>query len=556
MLSDAPGARRLLGSGLAAFLMLLTGVLPAQAQTIDDALLFSQRSPALGARMMGLAGAGTAGLADYSALFFNPAGLSLAERSMVVGMLNGASITNDGLYQAVGVQTGLEETRRSDLLGGLGYVYKAPTVQGSLAFGISYNQTNLFDRTLGFGGENGSNSVTDFFLPFNGGGIQEFSVTALDPDDSGETVFGQFIVEDQETGTSYLIDFDPDGNGFINRPLSFVAFETFGVDFAPGLFEDGDSSPFLPAVSAGTVTQSGTVIEDGTIQELSLGGAVEVVENTHLGVSANFVFGEYNLDEQFTEEDTFNENDGNFGTTDFEALTLRQTLDSDLTGFNLRFGLSTQPLEVARIGLTLETPTFYAISERFSTELTTVFDNGDVFAYGDEFSEDVGSGSFDYEIRTPWRLGLGGALILGNLEVLGDFELIDWTQLEFDADVDRAFFEALNQRIDEELEVVVNSRLGAEYDLSGITLRAGVAYQPDPRTTPLQQGDGATLDRDRTFVSLGLGVRLAEQLVLDIGWMQERFDNQYLPYTEVTSAPVVDEEVRRNRFALGISYMF
>jgi len=61
---------------LALVLVVAAGLAPeATAQTPEDAVRFTQRSPATGARMMGLAGAGIGGVADYSALFINPAGL-------------------------------------------------------------------------------------------------------------------------------------------------------------------------------------------------------------------------------------------------------------------------------------------------------------------------------------------------------------------------------------------------------------------------------------------------------------------------------------------------
>lgn len=545
-------ARWLSALGLAALLMAL-GVLPASAQTLGDGLRYSLRSPAVGARTLGFAGAGIGGVADYSALFVNPAGLSLAPASEVVGSFAGLQADNLGRYRLGGFENETDFSVRTSGLGGLGYLYKAPTAQGSLVIGASYNRTYLYDRELDFEGRNDLNSVTDFFLPVNQV-TQEFQVTQIDPSSSDETFFGQFIVED-DAGNAYLVDFDPDGDGFINRPLSYIAFETFGIDFAPALFDDGDPSPFLPAVTAGTLTQAGRVSEWGGTNEISLGGSAEALQGTHIGVSANFVFGSYNLEQVFEEIDDQNFNDGFEGTTDFDRLTLTDRLETDLTGVNLRLGLVTTALPNLRVGLTLETPTFYNITEQYSTELETFFDNGDLFVYGDEASEDVGSGEFEYEIRTPWRLGLGGALTLGNLTVLGDAELVDWSQLEFSADTDELFFEDLSREARDELDVVVNTRLGAEFALGGLMLRAGVAYQPDPRGE-LELADGGTLNRDRSFFSLGLGYRLSEELRVDLGWMQERVDGQYQPYAEVQGAPIVSEELTRDRFALGVSYRF
>ena len=66
--------------------------------------------------------------------------------------------------------------------------------------------------------------------------------------------------------------------------------------------------------------------------------------------------------------------------------------------------------------------------------------------------------------------------------------------------------------------------------------------------------DGAVVDRERQYFSLGLGYRISNTLRADAGWMQEQFNDVYSPYTEVANAPIVDEEVIRNRFQIGFTY--
>ncbi|MEM6336010.1 MAG: outer membrane protein transport protein [Bacteroidota bacterium] len=490
---------------LALVALMAVPALPAVAQTQEDALRFTQRAPATGARLMGLAGAGGAGVGDWAAVFSNPAGLGWLQTSEAVGSLNVLSTLNDATLGGATLDARANRTGLSNL----GYAYKAPTVRGSFVFGVGFNQTGTFERDLFFTGQNGQNSITDFFMPLPG----EFE---LNEDENGEIVVDFF------------------------RPISFLAFETFAIDFDQDLFDAGDAVPFLPAVTDGTVLQEGDVFETGNQNELSFGGSIEAAPKVMLGLGANLTFGTYDFDRVFFESDENNENDGFNGTTDFNSLELNENIESDIVGINLRGGLSAEVAEGVRVGLTVETPTYYTVDEGFSTRLFTEFDNGDTFSQ-EEF------GGVEYEIVSPWRLGGGIAFANRGLLISADAELVDWSQLELrpSGDLSENFFDANNREIRRGFDQVVNTRLGAEYDFGAVALRGGYAYQPDPASTD-------ELDRSRQFVSAGLGFNAGDQLQINVGWMRETFDDRYQPYTEVIDAPVVTEEVTRDRLSVGV----
>jgi long-subunit fatty acid transport protein len=128
--------------------------------------------------------------------------------------------------------------------------------------------------------------------------------------------------------------------------------------------------------------------------------------------------------------------------------------------------------------------------------------------------------------------------------------------MRMDAPDDDTFFDDVNRDIRDNLQAVVNTRVGLEYYLGNIALRGGFALQPDPRDVETLTADQDVLDRTRTFFSAGIGYRFNDQLELDFGWMQARYDDQYLPYVDVNDAPVVDEEVRHDRFAVGVRVFF
>lgn len=505
----------------------LTVTLPARAQTEEDAIRFSERSPATGARMLGMGGAGIGGVGDWTALYYNPAALGYLRTSQLAGSLSFLNGTSDATYSLPGDVGETEDAAISRTgLSNLGYVYRVPTVVGSLVFAFGVNQTRTFNRQLNFTGRNGQNSITDYFMPLP----SEFEITQLKgPDDVFDTDDDIFEVD-------------------LFRDLSFYAYETFAIDFDRNLWYAGDEVPFLPAVTYGTVEQHGEVFEEGGMSELSLGGAVEASRGVMVGASANFTFGSYRFERTFEEDDLFNDNDGvSNNTTDFDFLRLTETLRSDIFGVGIRGGISAVVTPQVRVGLTLESPTWMKVEETFSTLLETTFDNGDSFDYLEEFPDAGG-----YHIITPWRFGAGATFTVAGLLVSADAEVINWAEMRFDAGDtgNTSYFDGLNRIIRSEFEPTINLRIGGEFNLGPVALRLGGGQQP----YPYDLDDG--VDRTRTFTSAGLGFNAADQMEINFGWMREQFNDRYLPYAEVANAPVVSEKVARDRVLVGIKFLF
>ena len=508
----------------AALLLLFVIATPqAQAQTGEDALRFTDRAPATGARAMGMAGVGIAGIGDYSAFYTNPAGLGYVGSSLFAGSLMALSATDESRYQTVGSTTLLEGDLRSTNLGNLAYLYKVPTVQGSLVIGAAYNQINSYDRNLRFTGPNSANSISDSFLPYD----SEFEV----------------VVDDDVASPRFFND------------IPALAYSGGAIEFLAENVETGGPLFYQAVMPGTTIEQFGDVLEEGRSNELSLGGAWEAAPSMMVGLSGNLAFGSYEFNSRFEEEDTRNENtpedyvvllsDGEL--RGFDYLRYEQGFESDLTGINLRAGVSGEVAQGIRFGVTAETPTFYRVNETYFRELETGFDEGGSLS-------DEQEGNFEYEIQTPWRLGGGLAWRNGDIFVSGDLEYVDWSQMELSSD--HTSFEDVNRNIRESLDPVWNGRIGAEYMLGDLALRGGFAWQPDPRSFEIEH-NGTETDRSKKFFSAGIGYRFAERFQVDFGWMHERFDDLYAPYGDVaTTPPVAEEEVTRNRFSAGVRVMF
>jgi len=463
-----------------------------------------------------------AGVADISALVTNPAGLGWMNGSELSGSFLLSNVETVGRYNSPGYSSSLTDDLSDATVGNIGYAFKVPTSQGSMVLGVSFNQVHSFNRALSYDGDNGFNSVTDYLMPF----ADEFELI----DDNGD-VFPEF-----------------------NRTLSFIAFETFAIDLSQELLDAGEAVPFQPAVSFGTVAQSGFLEDIGEMYELNFGGALEVSKDVMVGGSLNIPMGSFERLRVLNEDDYLNDNDGQTnGTTDFAFLQLSESLRTDMVGVNARFGVSAKAGKRFHLGATIETPTLYAIEESYSTRLETEFDNGDLFVYGDEVGESAGSGEFDYTLTTPWKLSAGASINWSNFTFYFDTEWVDWSQLELDSET--YGFESENLEIRNVLQSSVNARFGATYDMGKWQFRLGSGVYEDPRTArPFVSEGFPDVDRERVFGSFGVGYEFSDKLQIDLAWLAEEFDDRNDLYSDVSDAPFVSEQVTNARFQFGLKF--
>jgi opacity protein-like surface antigen len=512
----------------ATLLIAAGGVAPASAQTLDDVFRYSERAPGTGSHDMGWLDAdGTAGSGTYSSLFSNPAGLGWATSSTVSGGLVGDFTTNEARLLLPDTQAPFDRTQSGYRIGNAAVTYRVPTEQGNLVLGAAIGRTRSFDRTLVAAGVNGQSSITDTFLPASPSPL---------PNDDGSFTF--------------------------DRRLTTLAFDAGAIEFDPSR-ADSPTNDFIQAVRPGAsrnVEQREDLIESGGLYDTSFGGAIEIAPNVMLGGAFTVAFGTYSFDRIYEEVDVNNTHTGSeydvvLGDgavlSGFDALTYEQGIEADLTGFGARFGASAKPIDQLRLGVSFATPTYYTVTETFGTRIETFFDEGGSLAAGS-----IDANEFEYEVRTPWRVSAGAELNLGPFNLAGDVEVIDWSTLNFSAEGSGLSVERDIERQIRDLNVTVNSRVGASFSVDALTVRAGTAFQPNPR-------DNGTRS-DRTFFSGGLSYTFDSQLTFDFGWMQERFTDEFVAYsaTEVPdsrgTAPGLraDEDLQRNTFSLGLRYRF
>lgn len=504
---------------------------PAMGQVLEDVVRYSRQLPSGGGERMGMAGAGrNAGYGRFGTLYGNPAGLGWVSQSMLGGDFTVERARNETTFRTPNETTGSDRATSNYRLGPLGGAYSFPTEKGSAVIGVSFHQSNSYEGGFDVTGENGTNSITKSFLPSS---------------------FG----------------FDEEGNFIINNFESRIAFQAGAIDTSSTAFANGNY-PFVQAATPGAVAnqrleQQETILESGQMNEVSIGGAVEVAPGVMVGGGLNITFGSYTFERFYRETDVVEQgealpNDPYFveGTNldGFKELRFEEQIDTDLTGANVRLGVSAELTDGLRTGLLIETPTWYSITEVFGKRMETTFDC-DALGCTPSGVPGFVSGSLtgrevEYRLTTPWRLGGGVQYSRAGLTVAGDVEFVDWTQADLSSDNES--FSDLERQI-RALDATVNARVGMEYDFDVAAVRAGFAYQPDPRDRSLTDVDGASTDGDRLYLSGGISYTPTDTFALHLNWLQERFDDRFQSYV---GGPTVREQLRRNRYVVGMTFRF
>ena len=401
---------------------ILTLAIAAQsfAQLPEDALRFATPGIGVGARAVGMGGAYTGVASDYSAIYWNPAGLSQSAYGEFSIGLNYNSLATTGTLFGNDKSTTINSTN----LNSLGLVYPLPVRRGSAAIAFGFHRQSSFADGFSFEGFNPNGSIIQTYAP-NG--------TAAPSDLSNNIAYQLFLAN---------------------------------VDTLTGQFD----SPIV-----NRLTQLGRVVEGRGLNNWSVGGSFEIAKNFSVGATLNYVAGSYRYDRTYTEEDRQRLYES--FPFDFNSLAITDYIESDISGLNAKFGVLYRNPDRFRFGITIQTPTSFNIRETYGTTAEAHFDNGDVEPSGGPYTYDA---STEYNVVTPWVFGAGASLMLQDLVLAADVQLTDWTQVEF-ADADPSVMQQ-NNDIKTLFRTTFDYRFGAEYEFKdiGLRLRGGYMFNRSP----------------------------------------------------------------------------
>lgn len=468
------------------FTFLLFCTIALNAQGVGDAIRVAAPGYSANARAMGMGNAFNSLSDDASAMFFNPAGLGLVKRMEFATGFDYLKLKNDATL--FGTQT--NSTASNTSLNQAALVLPFPTVRGALVFGVSYNQSKNLEGVMKFNGFNSGNTSM----------IQEIS--------SGKGSIPYWL---------YLTD--TSGNTLIN----------------------------------GNLNQSGDVSQSGDLRQWAFSAAVEAERNLFIGGTLNIISGKFTNLRNYYEDDTkgiytnvaLDPTDPT--TKRFLTFQLTNTLNWEITGWDLKLGILYQLEKFARFGLTVNFPKTYTIKDEFIIDGSSEFGTGKYYSLNPEDYTD----KVEYDITTPFTFAGGASVNLAGLVISADATLIDYTQTEFEnpTGLSGSTVSAINKDIKNNLRAVVNYNAGLEYFIprTGARVRAGYFVQRSPYLDDQSQ-------YDRQYMTFGAGILLGDNATVDVaylhGWWEDISDN----YGYKVSRDF--QKIASDNFSLSLHYRF
>jgi len=459
------------------------------AQNYNDAYRLGDQTIDFDARTLGLGNSTIASLGNFSSSLINPAGLATIHKSILNFGINTNSISNSAmLFNSVSsVKKNNNNTNQFSL------VLPLPTKRGSAVLAVGYTQTKDFNSSLKFDGYNSrSNSMIQDLTSYN--------------DDIAYDLYLSYPVYDSED--NYLYD-ATNINGKLN--------------------------------------QSGTIDEEGYLNNWIISGAFEISKNIFIGGTFNIISGKYKNNRKYNEDDINNVYTGYLDPTDsnsygFESFYLNDIVDQDISGWDFRLGLLYNMDNILSFGALIKFPTKYSIDEIYSVHAESYFTNN-------QYNVDYGDTKSSYDISTPMELSGGISADLPLIKVSAGLKYIDYSQMKFTDGFEAAIRDEKNQAINDVFESVINYNVGAEFTLPYPTMkiRGGFIYNPSPYV-----GDGS--EYDKKYVTVGLGLPLSKNLIIDFaylhGWWKNFGDNYGYNVSRTY------QDLKLNKVAITLNYSF
>jgi len=456
--------------------LLISGTLSAQNEF--DALRYSQLDLLGTSRYAAMGGAFGALGGDMTTLSVNPAGIGVFNKTTASATFSVLGTNTDATY----LGTSTSDSRLNFNISSAGFVarFKRRKAEGkrwawkAFHLGIAYNRTNSFNRRTSIAGVNTSSSLID---------------TWVDQLNSSGTEYTDIPFDDVAPGGAFTD--------------SYLGWNTFLIDTIPG-----STNQYIRNVMPNYGgLQRVTEVTKGSMGEVALSFGGNFGNVLYLGATVGIPTMKYQMDRKYSETDPQD------SIADFSSFTKTDFIKTSGNGFNVKFGAIYRPVKWLRVGAAIHSPTFYEIDEEYSSVVTSSLDNT-------QYSHSTLKGVYDYSLQTPFRAIGSLAFVIGKIGLISaDYEYVNYSLARFRSN-DYSFSNE-NTAVENKLHWAGNIRVGTEWRLGIVSLRAGFAMNGNPYT--------GAYNFDDTRYSLGVGLRL-KRFFTDLTYQLQRRTENYLVY--------------------------
>ncbi len=409
-------------------------------------------------------------------------------------------------------------------------------------------EAQLLDTEANTSSVNSRLGVASIGVVMAGGGSRLFKTNNLAISWNTNDFFRQRMYYEGETRGTITQRFQEVANGNTVEQLDafegYLAYATGAIyDFNDDTFYDSDFKPTT------VVNKSQDIIKYGRFSEINIAWGAKVDEAINVGLGLGIPIISYEENKTYVEDD-----EGDFIGA-FNKLTYDENLVTTGAGFNIRAGVQGKLSDIFRVGLSIQSPSWFTLTDTYDTALEYNFtEQGQQF----NFDEQSPEGSFKYKLVTPWKGTASAAAVLRSESITGfinlDAEFIDYTNNQFDfqkfseSTLDAQRERELNDNILNELTNAVNLRLGADFGTRTWRLKGGLALIQSPYDLQSEKN---------LAYSGGLGYR-GESFFLDLSFTSRNQSEGYVPYlvldNDVVQLVSVDQRISNIGITVGFKY--
>ncbi len=451
----------------------------------EDAFKFSESKISGSARMQGLGGSYVSLGADATNNYTNPAGLGFYNRSelSITPVLNSVNVSS--------VYAGSQFSRSttSPNIGQLGLVFSnggVGTRKKRSAFAVTYSRQNSFLSDFRYNGDNNRSSMADFFAE----SATRSNVHSDVLDDEFDPSTGLAKNAESMAYQAYLID--PSNNG---------------------------GAPYRRVESSLPVQQIGDVSTTGSTSQWNLGYGVNFDDRTYIGLGIGFVRLNY--------ENTLTHNENFANGVVFDGFEYGENLYVRGSGVNFSFGTIFKATENISLGASLTTPSWISVSEIFNSHIVIDPKSGNPVVPSSAITSIATEENvFNYSLTTPLKASGGATFFFPNKAgfITADAEYVGYRGMGVKDPENNTWGGDQKSGIKSTYSDVVNLKIGAEYRIQNIRLRAGTKYMPSPYK---QKSDN--LDRSQMLFTGGVGYR-SSKFFIDLAGVFNKFNGAFTPY--------------------------
>jgi hypothetical protein len=219
-------------------------------------------------------------------------------------------------------------------------------------------------------------------------------------------------------------------------------------------------------------SQRKSITREGSLDEYTLALGLNFNHKFYLGASVGID------DLYFRESTALREKDDKNKIPYLNEFTFSSNLRTYGTGYNFKLGAIYKPVNEVRLGVSIATPTFFNLSDKFETSMessVTYMDNStEHYTANSPYSE------YNYDLVTPFKATVSGAFVIGKKGLISaDYEYVDYSIAKLRNGGNGYQFIDQNNDISTIYKPVSNFRLGGEFRLSdAFALRAGYEIYP------------------------------------------------------------------------------